>query len=232
MYMIKNCIIKHNIYMKKHLISLTTNIKKYKIISFRRFLWFQHNSKNCSSKLEDLTVMLQMMNMGMGYFRGEGPPFLYKKKHESVHNSTKGCRLRGKLHVWIGTFFFREMTVRMFRVDAGILARFYKEYVKTTQKLRYVGDPTLPRDFGQSTIIINKPFNKSTCIFLGILQGFPCSTMIWGLAHRRFASYNLPRRRQEGKISGQFIVNPCPEFGPFGGILLYHHFGYPRLRSL
>ena len=41
--------------------------------------------------------------------------------------------------------------------------------------------------------------------------------MIWGLTHRRFASYNLPRRRQEGKISGQSIINPCPEFGPFGG---------------
>ena len=110
-------------------------LKKYKIISFCRFLWFQHNSKNWSSKLEDLTVMLQMMNMGMGYFRGEGSPFLYKKNTSQFTTPRRAAGWEANPRVdW--HFFFREMTVRMFRVDAGILARFYAENVKIRKKLR------------------------------------------------------------------------------------------------
>lgn len=93
--------------------------------------------------------MLPTMNMQIGYLRGKGSPFLYQKKHESVPNSTKGCRLRGKLHVWIGTFFFREMTVRMFTVDAGILARFYKEYVKLRKNLGMWGIPLFQESVGK-----------------------------------------------------------------------------------
>ena len=76
-------------------------------------------------------------------------PRFFTKKTRVSSQLHEGLQAERQTHVWTGTFFFREMTVRMFRVDAGILARFYTENVKIRKNLGMWGIPLFQEILGK-----------------------------------------------------------------------------------